>query len=109
VIEVKGVNEAIAAINALYNEEEVEDITLGVLHRLQVVAMDNTPVDTGAMRSSWVVEGFKLQISPTATNPRTGAPVTDYAREVSDREGIMETVIRMAPKVLREEAQRYGY
>lgn len=108
-IETRGFDEAIAAINALYDEEEIEDIKLAVLHRLQVVAMDNTPVDTGAMRSAWVVENSMLHISPTATNPRTGAPVSDYAAQVSDRVGVMDAVLRMAPKVTEMEAQRYGF
>lgn len=52
-----------------------------------------TPVVTGAMRDAWTdrAQGMtgSVFISPAATNPRTGAPVTDYAGIVSDRLGIM--------------------
>lgn len=108
-IEATGVNEAIAAIEGLYDEEEIADITWAVLHRLRYVAMGKTPVDTGAMRSAWVVQHNALFITPAAHNPRSGAPVTSYADVVSERVGVMDAVERRAPRLVEEEAQRYGY
>lgn len=108
-IEVEGAEEAQRAILELYDEEELQDITDAVLHRLKMVAMDETPVETGAMRRAWVVEKAMLHISRSATNPRTGHPVTDYAREVAEREGITGMLVDDFGPFLKEEAQRYGY
>lgn len=108
-IEVEGLDEAIRAINALYDEEEIEELKLSVLHRLQIVAQDATPVDTGAMKSAWIVEDSSLYISPTSYNPRTGVPVSDYSPVISEREGIMGEIERVAPEIVEMEARRFGY
>lgn len=108
-IELEGAEEAQRAILGLYDEREIQEITDAVLHRLRTVAMDNTPVDTGAMRNAWVVTDAMLHISRSAMNPRTGHPVTDYASEIAEREGIVGTLVDDFGPFLEEEAQRYGY
>lgn len=108
-IEVVGAEEAQDAILALYDEGEIEDIAIAVLHRLQSVAMDLTPVDTGAMRSSWVVTDLMLHIAPTVVNPRTGQLVTAYAGIVADRVGIQGALVERFGPFTDQEATRYGY
>lgn len=84
--------------------EGVSDLT-GALSRF---AATITPVATGAMRDAWTDRaqglGGVVFINPAAINPRSGAPVTDYASIVSDRLGIMNAVMvegeRLAAVVL---------
>jgi len=65
------------------------DDTVATLARF---AAARTPVVTGAMRGAWRGVGGRLFIDPSAINPRSGAPVTDYAPSVAQRLGIMEAV-----------------
>lgn len=64
-----------------------------------------TPVDTGAMRDSWMGERGRMFINPSAYNPRSGAPVTDYASIVSDRCGIMDAVFENAIRLVTDKVE----
>jgi len=108
-IELEGEEEAVAAIKALYDEKEIRELSEAILHRLQVVAMDNTPVVTGAMRGAWIVEDASLFISPGAVNPRTGTRVENYATAVDERRGVMNAVISQWDAAADSEIRRYGY
>ena len=66
-------------------------------------AANVTPVETGAMQRAWEfvsseLEG-ELRIDPTATNPRSGVPVADYAEFVDDRVGITDAVVADWPRI----------
>jgi hypothetical protein len=108
-IEVKGLDEAIEAVIQLYDERDIEDIAEAVLHRLKILAVDMTPVDTGAMQSAWVIENASLRISDTAVNPRSGLPVLEYAEVIDARYGILNQLIDQGPSIAEQEATRYGF
>lgn len=70
----------------------------GVTGGMTRFAAPITPVVTGAMRGAWMSRAQGLAgavyINPAAINPRSGAPVTQYAGIVSDRLGIADAVMR---------------
>ena len=108
-MKVIGLDEALEAIDGLYDEEELAKVVAAILHRLQKVAKDRTPVQTGAMRDAWTVEEMGLIIDPKSRNPRTGTKVTSYAGAVSDRVGVMGAVMAQAEAVAKAEIARHGY
>jgi hypothetical protein len=80
-----------------------------ITHRLKKVAMDETPVVTGSMKRAWVVEDAKVIINPTAVNSRSGVKVTDYAGVIIERNGIVDAMLKKAPRIIEQEAQRGNF
>jgi hypothetical protein len=108
-VQVQGLNEAIAALSELWDEEQAQEIGHAVAMRLLPVVQELTPVDTGAMQGAWVVDGSSIIIDLNARNPRTGARVIDYAPYVDLRLGITDALATRAGAVIERVATDYGY
>lgn len=92
-LQVRGEEEVLEALDL-----DVEGQLGTVLDRILTLGADHargtTPVDTGAMARAWMwarggLEGG-IMIDPSATNPVSGARVSDYAPAVDDRLGILQ-------------------
>lgn len=96
-LQIQGEGEVLRALD-LDVEAQIGQIIDQLLGGGTETARERTPVDTGAMRSAWHwarsgLEG-QMTIDPSAVNPRSGAPVTEYAPFVDDRLGIVDAAFQ---------------
>ena len=108
-IDVRGLDELLATLKSMYDDEEGRDIEHDVLQDLLAVARKHTPVRTGSMRAAWDVSSGRLGISDGARNTRTRQAVADYAGEVDRRVGIVDAVVNAFPDALQGVARAHGY
>jgi len=104
-LEMKGAEAVLAALEPPLIEEAII-FRFGEMTRF---AASITPVRTGAMQRAWKWEAQgwegRMFIDPSARNPRSGVPVTDYAEEVDQRYGILDKALGLGARMGVEDVE----
>jgi len=96
-LQTQGFEETSEYLKKLEIEKQLERELDWILGAVLEFVKDATPVDTGAMRGAWQwarngLQG-RVELNPSAVNPRSGLSVMDYAVEVNERLGILDQVV----------------